>query len=564
MIGYQIGGGIYGEWHYFASEFLPDMSTAMQKQLGYVPDAAARMKTTFGLLRDPQQEKPVIEFFRRFHEEIGASTLLHFARIAKEETNGRVICGAFNAYQLENVWMQEGGHLAPEKVLTSPYIDFIASPYTYQTTNLAERQWWEHDVVDEAGNYLGRARGVAGDGGYRVLLESLQRHGKLYFVEIDPSTHLEPPPINPDGTGGTDVEKELCMIGGAGSTTQEGTQKILQRDLGQMFVRGNGGWLFDFGPVLRTGKSWYADEAIIAEVQRFSRLGELRRDMDMSSCAQIAAVYDAKSFFVTRHWRAEAPFPKGGVNVDYFTRWFMDSQSRAFHRLGAPMDFMYRFDLTPDDPLKYRLLFMVNLFYLTSDEVIRLREILRNSHATVVWYYAPGFVAPEKLDLTQMERLTGFHFNLLTAPGPMLIHARFNDDHNHFDLTFGVKSPQYPRFGVRDQGAMALGYWTDCNEVAFAWKEVEGWNSVYAGSAPLPAEILRWLAKSAGAELWSTQPDIVMATQDAAMIVATSEGERTFTLPKPMAALDNDQMYQTCKLNMELGEIKIFSGKLVR
>jgi beta-galactosidase len=559
IIGYQIGGGIYGEWHYFVSEFLPDMSTAMQQRLGYVPDAATRMKTTFGLLRDPQQEKPVIDFFRRFHEGIDADTLLHFARMTKEETNGRVICGAFNAYLLENVWIQEGGHLSPEKILASPYIDFIASPYSYQTTNLEERQWWEHDVVDEAGNYLGRARGVAGDGGYRVLLESLRRHGKLYFVEIDPSTHLEPAPINPDGSGGTDVEKELCMIGGAGSTTPEGTQKILQRDLGQMFVRGNAGWLFDFGPVLRTGKSWYADENIIAEVKRFSQLGELRRDLDMSSCAQIAAVYDAKSFFVTRHWRAEAPFPKGGVNVDYFSRWFMDSQARAFHRLGAPMDFMYRFDLRPDDVEKYRLFFMVNLFYLTSDEVSRLRDMLRNSGATVVWYYVPGFVTPEKLDLAQMERLTGFRFNLMTKPGPMLIQARF--DH---DLQFGVKSPQYPRFGVTNQDAMALGYWTDCHEVAFAWKEVEGWNSVYVGAAPLPVEILRWLAKRARAELWSTQPDIVMATQDAAMLVATSKGGRTFTLPKPMTALEGDEMRQVYDLNMEMGEVEIFTGKSLK
>ncbi|MGH7456842.1 MAG: hypothetical protein ACRENG_36165, partial [bacterium] len=224
------------------------------------------------------------------------------------------------------------------------------------------------------------------------------------------------------------------------------------------------------------------------------------------------------------------------MNVDYFTRWFMDSQARAFHRLGAPMDFMYRFDLKANDPMKYRLLFMVNLFYLTSDEVSFLREILRNSGITVVWYYAPGFVTPEKLDLAQMERLTGFRFNLITAPGPMLIQAR--SDH---DLQFGVKSPQYPRFGVKDQEAMALGYWTDCHEVAFAWKEFEGWNSVYVGSAPLPVEILRWLTKRAGAELWSTQPDIVMATQDAAVIVATSEGERTLTLPKPMAALDGDE-----------------------
>jgi hypothetical protein len=198
----------------------------------------------------------------------------------------------------------------------------------------------------------------------------------------------------------------------------------------------------------------------------------------------------------------------------------------------------------------------VNLFYLSAGEVAYLRRILRDSGTTVVWYFAPGFVTPEKLDLAQMETLTGFRFNLITEPGPMLIQARFDDD-----LQFGVKSPQYPRFGVNDEDAMELGYWVDCHKVAFAYKEVEGWHSVYVGAAPLPVEILRWLALRAGAELWSTQPDIVMATQDAAMIVATSEGERTFTLPKPMAALDGEEMRQAYNLNMEIGEVRIFAGK---
>lgn len=70
IIGYQIASGIYGEWHYFMAEFLPDLSQPMIQKLGYIPDAEARLKTSFGLLRDPAKEKNVIEFYHRFHEEI--------------------------------------------------------------------------------------------------------------------------------------------------------------------------------------------------------------------------------------------------------------------------------------------------------------------------------------------------------------------------------------------------------------------------------------------------------------------------------------------------------------
>lgn len=553
VFGYQIGWGIYGEWHYHLAEFVPDLHPAMQEKLGYVPALEARLHNTFGLLRDPAREQEVITYYQRFHK-FNANTLLHFARLAKEETNGRVLCGAFYGYQLENVWMQEGGHLAPEVILNSPEIDFLASPYSYQTTNQEERQWWEHEIYDEAGNWLGRTRGLGGDAGYRVLLESLKRHGKLYFAEIDPTTFLEPPPINPDGSGGTQVEKELCMVGGVGCTTWEGTQRILQRDLGRLLASGNGGWLFDFGPVLRTRRSWYADDKITAEVARLMKLGAQREQWDMRSCAQIAAVYDAKSLFATRHWRAEAPFTKGGHCLDYFTRWFMDSQARALHRLGAPVDFLYHFDLQPADPHRYRLLLMVNLFALTDAEMVHLHALLADSHATVVWYYAPGFLADDRLDLGRMAHLTGFRFKLLTTPGPMLIRSAAPAP----VLQFGVQQKESPRFAVRDEAALALGYWSDCEEVAFARKPCRGWHSVYLGSAPLPVEILRWLAQQAGARLWSTQSDIVVAAQEVAMLAATSPGTRELTLPKEMKRFATGAIAHQHKLDLALGDVEFF------
>jgi len=138
IIGYQIGAGIYGEWHYFASEFLPDMSPAMHRRLGPLPTLEERLVCSDGLFRDPSKEQCVIAYYRRLHEDLCAPTLLRFARITKEETDNRVLAGAFYAYLLENVWIQDGGHLAPELILVSPDIDFLASPYSYQTPILRD------------------------------------------------------------------------------------------------------------------------------------------------------------------------------------------------------------------------------------------------------------------------------------------------------------------------------------------------------------------------------------------------------------------------------------------
>jgi len=542
------------------AEFLPDMSPAMAAKVGYIPDAAARLHAGYGLFRDPQQEHDVIEFYRRFHEDVCADAILHFARVCKEETGGRALCGSFYGYQLENVWMQEGGHLAPEKILRCPDLDFIASPYTYQSANQDRPDAGPNDVFDDAGNYLGRSRGISGDAGYRVLLESLKRHGKLYFAEIDPSTCVQAMTKPAPDVEAMDYDAMLAGIGGVGYDSLAGTRKILARDLGQMFAQGNGGWLFDFGPLLAIRKSWYDSPEIIEQVNYFVQLGKKRAELEMSSVAEIAAVYDARSLFVTRHWKAEEPFPKGADCMDFFSQWFGDSQARALHRLGAPVDFLYRFDLTPDDVSKYRLFLMMNLFYLTSAEIDHLHELFQNSGATVVWVYAPGFVSRDKLDQAQMERLTGFRFRVCSAPEPMILTAHLADVDGDFTLDFGTDRKRFPRFSVIDEDSEQLGFWRESREVAFARKQMSGWTSIYVGTAPLPVPVLRWLVMRSGARLWSTRADIVRATKDTAMIVATEPGKRTVHLPAPMAESSGDAQ-AIHGLDMEFGEVKIFTTR---
>ncbi|MDZ7336419.1 MAG: hypothetical protein ONB33_12420 [candidate division KSB1 bacterium] len=555
IIGYQIGCGIYGEWHYFLAEFMPDLNKAVLEKLEHVPDVAARVKSSFGLFRDPAKEKLVIDFYCRFHEEICAATLIYFAKIVKQETAGRVLCGAFYGYQLENVWIQEGGHLAPEMILNCSHIDFLASPYTYQSTNSNDPKVAPHDVFDDAGNWLGRARGIAGDGGYRVLLESLRRHGKLYFAEIDPATYIQF--VTHPKKKLENYETILSVVGGKGSDSLYGSKKILKRDLGQMLVSGHGGWLFDFGTLLAIQRSWYDDPEILQLVYQFSQWGDRRKALNTNSVSEIAAVYDAKSLFITRHWKAEEPYPKGGDCMDYFSYWFFDSQARSLHRIGAPVDFLYRFDLKPEDATKYRLFFMVNLFFLNEKEVDHLRALFRGSGATIIWFYAPGFVNPEKLDLNQMERLTGFKFKSIEAPGPMMIRFKSED----IELSFGTKKERFPRFAVVDDNGTPLGIWIDSNEIALAWKKMDGWNSVYVGTAPLPVKILRWLAQQSKVRLWSSKDDIVRATEDAAMIVATEEGERMFRLPKSMEDIETGKIGQEHHLNLEEGDVKIFMSR---
>ena len=284
--------------------------------------------------------------------------------------------------------------------------------------------------------------------------------------------------------------------------------------------------------------------------------------LDISSIAQIAAVYDIKSFFSTTHWKADQPWYDYGIGYsDFFNHWFINSQARTFHRIGAPMDFLHNFDLKQTDSQKYRLMFMVNMFHLTTAEIGQVKALLRNSGAIVVWYYAPGFISSTKLDLARMEELTGFKFKILTEPGLMMIRAKIKTSTRPLKLRFGVNASHHPRFAIADKTFENLGLWQDIDEVAFAMKEHDGYRSVYVGTAPLPAPILRWLAKVAEVPLWSSQPDIVRATEDAVQIVATDKGDRKLTLHKPMASIDGGGPSKEHLLKMDFGEVKIFTAE---
>jgi hypothetical protein len=526
----------------------------MEKIAGPVPSTERRINKGGPLIRDPEKDRDIIEFYQKYHKNT-AETVAFFARVIKEETERRVICGTFFCYVLENVMIQEAGHLVPEPVLQSSDIDYIATPYTYQRSNVPGNQRWDSDVIDDAGNWLGRARGVGGDGAYRVLSESIRRNNKMFISEMDPSTYLEP---------------YRRSEGGSGSETVEGTLKILQRDLGQVFATGHAGWLFDFGhlmPPFKANRGWFDDAPMTKLIKSFADYGSTHRHrLDISPVSEIAAVYEPKSWLATEHWWAEEPWENFGIVIsDFFGHWVVNSQARTIHRIGAPTDFVYRFDLKPEDRSRFKLFLMVNTFFLTAAEVKQLQDLFQGSGATVVWFYAPGYIGPDRFEPKHMEALTGFSFKRIDDPGPMMIKCQIDDSGTKFYREFGVKKPHYPRFAIvqgEDKGVRIHGRWTDNNEIAFASREHDGFTSIYAGTGPLPVEVLRWIAVKAGVKMWSSKPDNVRATKGAAMIVASDSGERTVRFPQPMAPVEGGKAKKEHRLTMNFGDVKIFVQKV--
>jgi hypothetical protein len=547
LIGYHPTTGRTAEWNYFGEMYLPDYSAPMRRALGTIPDVLSRRTTTFGLLRDPANEADVMRFYSAFHEVI-ADTVIHICQVVKEATQNRVLCGVFYGYITEQPRLHEGGYLAVRKVLDSPAIDYIASPYSYQPGNTTDARGVRVTMTDGAGNTLGHARGVAGDGAYRLPMGSLRRRGKLFIAELDPSTYRD--------SAAHDV---IGGHGGLASGTVEGSLRILRRDIGGVIANGVGGWLFDFGPLNHAPEGWYSGEPIIREIRHLMEIAARRPALDLSSEGDMCVLFDQQSFTATAHWLDGQPWENYGIkSTDYINHWFLNTQMRSLRRMGSPLDTLFTFDLTQEGVRGYKMLFAVNSFLMSDEDVTALEKMLEGSGVTVLWYYAPAFIGPQRFDLARMERLTGFRFTVHTRPGTMLVRTSMPGRAESVEGAFGVNESHFPRFTVHDPHAEMLGEWLDGLGPAFARKTHNGFTSVYVGTAPVPVKILRALAGDAGVTLWSTRPDIVAATRDAAMLVATEAGERTLTLPRPMRREGAGEALVRHTLTLETGDVELF------
>jgi hypothetical protein len=166
VIGYMPTTGRTGEWNYFGANFLPDYSGPMRRVCGEIPSVEARLKTTFGLVRDPEKEKSVIEFYQKYHETVAENAVV-MCRTVHEATGGRALAGVFYGYLLEQVRIQEGGYLAARKIFESP-----ERPWCWRRWRIPD----DDGIPQEAGEAL-----HLGDGPEHILgREPAQSHRRAW------------------------------------------------------------------------------------------------------------------------------------------------------------------------------------------------------------------------------------------------------------------------------------------------------------------------------------------------------------------------------------------------
>ncbi|MCK5845325.1 MAG: hypothetical protein KAG97_11500, partial [Victivallales bacterium] len=184
--------------------------------------------------------------YDEFMSETNANAIEHFAKIAKEESDGKAT-GCFYGYFLEVNRSAYTGHLEFDRLLESPYLDFFAAPKSYY-----------RNAPGEPGGELGPAQSV--------------NRKKLWLEELDNRTHL------------CKSDEQQCK-------DMNDTRSVMWREFSKTLSHGSGFWWMDLGG------GWYDSPEILAEVSRIEKTAAELRAKKAECMSDILIVVDEDAFF---------------------------------------------------------------------------------------------------------------------------------------------------------------------------------------------------------------------------------------------------------------------------
>ncbi len=294
------------------------------------------------LFRDERQDRMIIDYDEFLSNSV-SSALECFAKVVKD-FSAEKLTGVFYGYIFEMQNAHYAGHLAIEKLLRSPYIDFFSSPFSY-----GHRQ---------DGN----------TGGEMTAVQSINLK-KQWIDETDLRTFLA-----------SDLDAKLT------SGAREGTYCSLWRELCKNLSHGSGFWWMDLGG------GWFDDEGILNEIGKMTGLMSAIGRKPARSVADILIVADENSYYC--HKRSKR------------LQWFgyLDLISK-FHKSGALADIYRICDLHELDLSRYKLVIFLDAYKLTENQ---LSNFDFGESTTFMFTYAAGICADGTPNLTNIEALTGF------------------------------------------------------------------------------------------------------------------------------------------------------------
>ncbi len=440
-----------------------------------IPSKAQRQRTELGALRDPAKEQAVVDYYL-YNSELVADTICTFAEAVKDITRRKKIVGAFYGYLLQlcgEQRQQNAGHLALEKVLASPDVDFLTSPTSYAFRQL----------------------GGEGTSHFMSLFGSAKLHGKLWFDENDIRTSLAKGKLGEWGRP-ADV---------AGDIIQQ------EKELANVIVNGSSQWWFD------VGGNVYSNPDLLDRIGRLAKSATEAQTLDRSAVDDVAMIVDERSLCYLR-----VADPLGAR--------LLVSQLPALSRIGAPVGHYLVTDLPRLADRK--VFFIMTSFAPTAQDRKAIEALKRDGHV-LVFLYAPGAYRDGQLDEAGMADLTGITLRMSREESAFSV--KLTGGHRLTEgldgQSYGDAHRGFPICTAADAGATVLGTLAD-GKPGLVVKGGKGWTAVFSSVPMLPARLMRNIAQLGGAHTYIDTEDVVWASKSLVAVCVKDAGKRTVRLPE--------------------------------
>ncbi len=291
------------------------------------------------------------EEYSRFLSLTNVESIERFCKTVKR-VDENYVTGAFYGYVLATHNCANTAHLGINKLLSSPYVDFVAGPKGYY-----------------------RVR--AGEPGYpQAVSESINRK-KLWLDEADNRTHLADK--NHDASVGQTP---------SASNDMHETRSAYWREFSKNLMSNQGFWWMD----LLGG--WFDDDEIINEIAVLKKTGDIISQKKGKSVAEVLLVFDDDVL----HKLRPNKFLHFASTHEFCAR---------VKECGTPVETLRRCDLDEiSDLTQYKAIIFLNNFTETVESFNKIKSKMR-SDVLITFNYASG-IYDNGVSVQNVSSLTGF------------------------------------------------------------------------------------------------------------------------------------------------------------
>jgi hypothetical protein len=511
VVGLQVAGGVYGEWHpwgfpsneqdtsapmtqYFhrwlGAKYKTDAALAAAWDVSNVtlatatvPDLAARNRTLDGMFRAPAKERQVMDYYEAQQDTI-ADAILGFSEVIKTTWPRPIIVGAFYGYYFSTFGRQAAGaHLRMSRVFNSKWVDYISAPQSY----------------------FGESREMGGAGQSRSLVESGRLAGKLFLDEMDTRTHLTRPGDGDEPSDPKNAQKFSDDVA------------LLRRNTIHPLLRGHGLWYYDFGAVFASG-SW--DHPVFhQELRQLRTVLSKAWQTPYEPTADVLVVYDPGSVIAMHSlWNT--------INNS-----LIDQLSAAVYRSGAVGDFVRLEDLSKVNLDHYKAILFAHTTRISPEDRAVIRDKVAKNGRHLLWTYMPGYFDGESTNEANVSAVTGIQHTRIKFPGTPKDDPTMMVDGKGFPATkFSITDPVQPMLAVTDPKAESVAHLVGSQHIMVAKKTLPE-STAWVGTLGLhDANLLRSIFRQAGAHIYLDDNDSVLAGMNLLMINTIAGGKRVLHL----------------------------------